>query len=65
MNNILRFSALALAAVLSTGCAVNVIVAPHATFAVESLNEANQDRPAYESVCQFDEATEACAETVY
>jgi len=57
--------AICLFAVLLSGCSVNVIVSPNSTFAVESLNEANQDRPAYESTCQFDAETEACIETVY
>ena len=54
--------AICLFAVLLSGCSVNVIVSPNSTFAVDSLNE---DRPSYESACQFDEATEVCIEQVY
>jgi hypothetical protein len=37
--------ALAVLIALSTGCSVNVIVAPGATLAVESLNERNKSAP--------------------
>lgn len=46
MKVFLAVLALVIALTMLTGCAVNIVVAPNATFAVGSLNQADDNRTA-------------------
>jgi len=46
MKVFLAVLALAIALTMLTGCAVSIVVAPNATFAVDSLNQADDNRTA-------------------